>query len=45
MYAQYGTYGEITNSIVLVSFLHLLYIVDFFYNEDWYLRAPPLLPV
>jgi 7-dehydrocholesterol reductase len=28
-----------TNSIMLVTFLHFLYIVDFFYNEDWYLRT------
>jgi len=29
----------VTNSILLVTFLHFLYIVDFFYYEDWYLRT------
>jgi len=33
------TGGQATNSILLVTFLHLLYIVDFFWNEDWYLRT------
>ncbi|QSZ32220.1 hypothetical protein DSL72_001793 [Monilinia vaccinii-corymbosi] len=36
---QYQTYGYITNSILLSTFLHMLYVVDFFFNEDWYLRT------
>ncbi|KAM0316377.1 hypothetical protein ACHAO8_003158 [Botrytis cinerea] len=36
---QYQTYGYITNSIILSTFLHGLYVVDFFINEDWYLRT------
>jgi 7-dehydrocholesterol reductase len=37
--AQYKIHGEITNGMVLMSFLHLVYILDFFWNEDWYLRT------
>lgn len=36
---QYQTHGYITNSIILSTFLHSLYVVDFFINEDWYLRT------
>jgi len=39
IFAQFRRYDEVTNSILLVTFLHFLYIVDFFYNEDWYLRT------
>jgi len=37
MAAQYKNHGEVTNSMVLLTLLHLLYILDFFWNEDWYL--------
>jgi len=37
--AQYEIHGVVTNSILLVTFLHLVYILDFFWNEDWYLRT------
>jgi len=37
--AQYHIHGKITNSIVIVTLLHLTYIFDFFWNEDWYLRT------
>ncbi|KAJ3084617.1 hypothetical protein HK102_000606 [Quaeritorhiza haematococci] len=37
--AQYQQLGYITNSMYLVTFLHALYVIDFFYNEDWYLRT------
>ncbi|ODQ53783.1 hypothetical protein SAICODRAFT_65383 [Saitoella complicata NRRL Y-17804] len=37
--AQYEKLGYVTNSMWLVIFLHGLYVVDFFYNEDWYLRT------
>ncbi|KXS20940.1 7-dehydrocholesterol reductase [Gonapodya prolifera JEL478] len=31
--------SHITNSMVLLNVLHTIYIADFFYNEDWYLRT------
>ena len=37
--AQYEKIGYVTNSMYIVIFLHALYVVDFFYNEDWYLRT------
>lgn len=37
--AQREVIGYITNSMYLVLALHALYVVDFFYNEDWYLRT------
>lgn len=36
---QYETYGFVTNSMILLNILHGLYVLDFFYNEDWYLRT------
>lgn len=36
---QYQKHGFITNSILVVTILHTTYVVDFFYNEDWYLRT------
>ncbi|OZJ04246.1 hypothetical protein BZG36_02480 [Bifiguratus adelaidae] len=37
--AQYQQIGYITNSMILVNVLHAVYVIDFFYNEDWYLRT------
>ncbi|KAJ3181888.1 hypothetical protein HDU85_003403 [Gaertneriomyces sp. JEL0708] len=37
--AQYVKIGYVTNSMVLLNFLHAVYVLDFFYNEDWYLRT------
>eukprot|EP00158_Paraphelidium_tribonemae_P008658 Partr_v1_DN28644_c1_g1_i2_m50421 putative )-reductase len=37
--AQYQQYGRITNSMVLVNWFHFCYVIDFFINEDWYLRT------
>lgn len=37
--AQYGDIGYVTNSMWIVLFLHALYVIDFFWNEDWYLRT------
>ncbi|KDQ20237.1 hypothetical protein BOTBODRAFT_125802 [Botryobasidium botryosum FD-172 SS1] len=37
--AQYNEYGYVTNSMILLNILHMIYVVDFFYNEDWYLRT------
>lgn len=39
MAAQYQIHGVITDSMILVNFLHFLYVIDFFINEDWYLRT------
>ncbi|CAJ0853921.1 17901_t:CDS:10, partial [Entrophospora sp. SA101] len=37
--AQYNKIGYVTNSMILLNFLHLVYVLDFFYNEYWYLRT------
>ena len=37
--SQYQTLGYVTNSLILVDLFHLMYVVDFFINEDWYLRT------
>jgi 7-dehydrocholesterol reductase len=37
--AQYERYGYVTHSMFIVNILHAVYIIDFFYNEDWYLRT------
>ncbi|KAL1920089.1 uncharacterized protein VTP21DRAFT_1235 [Calcarisporiella thermophila] len=37
--AQYQKIGYVTNSMIAVNFLHAVYVLDFFYNEDWYLRT------
>jgi 7-dehydrocholesterol reductase len=37
MAAQYRTFETVSMSMILVLVLQLLYIVDFFYHEDWYL--------
>jgi 7-dehydrocholesterol reductase len=36
---QYQTFGYVTKSMLLVNFFHFVYVLDFFYNEDWYLRT------
>ncbi|CAG8957335.1 hypothetical protein HYFRA_00010759 [Hymenoscyphus fraxineus] len=36
---QYQLHGYITNSILISTLLHTFYVVDFFINEDWYLRT------
>ncbi|KAG0242588.1 7-dehydrosterol-delta 7-reductase [Mortierella sp. GBAus27b] len=37
--AQYQKIGYVTNSMILLNLLHATYVLDFFYNEDWYLRT------
>lgn len=37
--AQYNEIGYVTNSMILLTILHAMYVVDFFYFEDWYLRT------
>eukprot|EP01126_Amoeba_proteus_P005577 TRINITY_DN11895_c0_g2_i2.p1 TRINITY_DN11895_c0_g2~~TRINITY_DN11895_c0_g2_i2.p1 ORF type:complete len:442 (+),score=69.58 TRINITY_DN11895_c0_g2_i2:80-1327(+) len=39
MAAQYTRFGHVSNSMLVVTLLQLLYIIDFFYNEDWYLKT------
>lgn len=36
---QYQTLGYVTESMLVVLMLQATYVVDFFYNEDWYLRT------
>jgi 7-dehydrocholesterol reductase len=36
---QYQLHGFVTKSILLATILHTIYVVDFFINEDWYLRT------
>ena len=36
---QYETQGQLSNSMLIVIALHSLYVLDFFANEDWYLRT------
>ncbi len=39
MAAQYSMYGTITNSMILINILHAIYVLDFFWNEAWYLNT------
>ena len=36
---QYQQLGYVTSSMVIVNGLQLLYVLDFFVREDWYLRT------
>ncbi|XP_054762687.2 7-dehydrocholesterol reductase-like [Lytechinus pictus] len=36
---QYELYGYVTNSMILVNFLEAIYVVDYFWNEAWYLHT------
>lgn len=36
---QYRDLGYVTTSMILVNALQLLYVLDFFAREDWYLRT------
>lgn len=36
---QYQKYGYISNSMILVNVLQGLYVLDFFWNENWYLKT------
>ncbi|XP_072168612.1 7-dehydrocholesterol reductase-like [Diadema setosum] len=36
---QYQLHGQVTNSMVLVNVLEAIYVVDFFWNEAWYLHT------
>ncbi len=36
---QYQAFGYVTASMIVVNLLQLLYVLDFFAREDWYLRT------
>jgi 7-dehydrocholesterol reductase len=36
---QYQLYGALTNSMVLLNIGQAVYVADFFFHEDWYLRT------
>jgi 7-dehydrocholesterol reductase len=36
---QYQLHGCISNTIIIANILHAIYVIDFFINEDWYLRT------
>ncbi|XP_077979622.1 7-dehydrocholesterol reductase-like [Glandiceps talaboti] len=36
---QYELYGTVTNSMLLVNVLQAIYVVDYFWNESWYLHT------
>lgn len=38
-YLFYEKYGYITNSIILVNLFQLIYILDFYWYESWYLKT------
>ncbi len=37
--AQYQMYGYVTNSMLIVNLLQAIYVIDFFWNEAWYLNT------
>lgn len=38
-YYQYEKFGYVTDSMILVNMLQGLYVIDFFWNENWYLKT------
>jgi len=36
---QLEQYGKITDSMILINVLHAIYVVDYFWNEAWYLKT------
>lgn len=38
-FAQYQRYGTVTNAMILVNLLHALYVLYFFWKEEWYLNT------
>jgi 7-dehydrocholesterol reductase len=36
---QFQSIGYVTNSMILVNILHAIYVLDFFWNEAWYLKT------
>lgn len=41
--AQYNQIGYVTNSMILLNFLHLVYVLDFFYHEVYTTITPGLV--
>ncbi|MED6294678.1 7-dehydrocholesterol reductase, partial [Characodon lateralis] len=39
MAKQQELYGQVTNSMILVNVLQGIYVLDFFWNEAWYLKT------
>lgn len=39
MMVQYEKYGYITDSMIIVNILQAIYVLDFFWNENWYLHT------
>eukprot|EP00064_Thunnus_orientalis_P012152 superscaffoldBa00001826_g12186 len=39
MAKQQELYGHVTNSMILVNVLQAIYVLDFFWNEAWYLKT------
>jgi len=37
--AQYYRFGKVTNSMMLVNYIQAVYVIDFFWNENRYLRT------
>ena len=37
--SQYEQHGLVTNSMILVNILQAFYVIDFFWNEKWYLKT------
>ncbi|KAK2810228.1 hypothetical protein FQN50_003198 [Emmonsiellopsis sp. PD_5] len=36
---QFYKFGYVTNSIIITGLLHATYVIDLFYNEDWYIKT------
>lgn len=36
---QYQQYGGVSDSMIVVNILQALYVLDFFWNENWYLKT------
>ncbi|PNI12679.1 DHCR7 isoform 11, partial [Pan troglodytes] len=36
---QRELHGHVTNAMVLVNVLQAIYVIDFFWNETWYLKT------
>jgi len=36
---QIENYGKLTDSMLLINVLHAIYVVDYFWNETWYLKT------
>lgn len=38
-FKQYENYGYVTDSMILVNILQAIYVIDFFWHENWYLHT------